>query len=107
MLITRGPKLKAFKLSKEQLTLAEELRDVLNVGCMLSLSFTLLAQCGHKIFKGPTLLFSQSEVPLVSNTIPMLQKVEESLEIVQEYTSMPTVICVAVHAGRTEVPLHE
>jgi hypothetical protein len=35
----------------------------------------------------------------VSNTIPMLEEVEESLEIVQDHTGMPAVICVAAHAG--------
>ena len=39
LLITGDPKLKAFKLLDEQWALAEELRDVLNVCCMLSLSF--------------------------------------------------------------------
>jgi hypothetical protein len=99
LLITGDPKLKAFKLSDEQWALAEELRDVLNVGHLLSLCLNLLAQCSHQIFKGPTLLFSQSEVPLVSNTIPMLQEVEESLEIVRDHTDMPAVIRIAAHAG--------
>lgn len=35
----------------------------------------------------------------MSNTIPMLQEVEESLEMVREHTGMPAVIRVAAHAG--------
>jgi len=35
----------------------------------------------------------------VSNTIPMLQEVEESLEIVRDHTGMPAVIRVTAHAG--------
>ena len=35
----------------------------------------------------------------MSNTIPMLQEVEESLEIVRDHTGMPAVIRVTAHAG--------
>lgn len=35
----------------------------------------------------------------MSNTIPMLQEVEESPEIVRDHTGMPAVIRVAAHAG--------
>ena len=47
LLITGNPKLKPFKLSDEQWALAEELRDVLNVGYMLLLCVMSLAQCSH------------------------------------------------------------
>ena len=35
----------------------------------------------------------------MSNTIAMLQEVEESLKIVQDHTDMPAVICIAAQAG--------
>jgi hypothetical protein len=52
-----------------------------------------------KLFQDPTLLFSRAELPLICDTIPMLQEVEEALALVREHTSLPKVIRVAAHAA--------
>jgi hypothetical protein len=44
-------------------------------------------------------LFSRAELPLVCNTIPALQEVEEALALVCDHASMPKVIRVAAHAS--------
>lgn len=52
-----------------------------------------------QLFKEPTLLFSRAEVPLVSNTLPMIQELEESLNLVRDDLELSKVMRVAAHAS--------
>ncbi|KAH8110930.1 hypothetical protein DFH11DRAFT_728116 [Phellopilus nigrolimitatus] len=74
-------KLRAFKMSEIQWDLALHLVDIL------------------AIFEQPTRRFSQSEVPLVHETIPMLSDLEVALTKVRDAADLPNVIRVAAHAS--------
>lgn len=54
-----------------------------------------------QIFEGPTKLFSQSQVPLIVDAIPMLEAIEESMVAVQDDNDaeLPNVIRVAAQAA--------
>ncbi|KAF8232541.1 hypothetical protein L208DRAFT_1561799, partial [Tricholoma matsutake] len=75
-------KLQAYQLSEDQWDLAETLSAVLEV------------------FDGPTKLFSQSQVPLIAEVIPMLDSIEQSITLVHddEESELPNVVCVAAQA---------
>lgn len=90
-------KLAAFKLTDHQWNLTIELKDVLNVNFPHPPAIT--TDTILQLFKAPTLLFSQAELPLVSQTIPMLQELEDSLALVRDCESLPNVLRVAAHAS--------
>ncbi|KAF8239549.1 hypothetical protein L208DRAFT_1237199, partial [Tricholoma matsutake] len=75
-------KLQAYWLSEDQWDLAETLSAVLEV------------------FDGPTKLFSQSQVPLIADVIPMLDSIEQSMTLVHDdkESELPNVVCVAAQA---------
>ncbi|KAF8237070.1 hypothetical protein L208DRAFT_1249224, partial [Tricholoma matsutake] len=75
-------KLQAYQLSEDQWDLAETLSAVLEV------------------FDGPTKLFSQSQVPLIADVIPMLDSIEQSMTLVHDdkELELPNVVCVAAQA---------
>lgn len=54
-----------------------------------------------QIFEGPTKLFSQSQVPLIVDAIPMLEAIEESMVAVRDDNDaeLPNVIWVAAQAA--------
>lgn len=54
-----------------------------------------------QIFEGPTKLFSQSQVPLIVDAIPMLEAIEESMVAVRDDNDaeLPNVIRVAAQAA--------
>ncbi|EJC97720.1 uncharacterized protein FOMMEDRAFT_98270, partial [Fomitiporia mediterranea MF3/22] len=74
-------KLQNFVLSDTQLHLAKELCDIL------------------LIVEGPTRLFSQANVPLIANIIPMLLVIQQALTRASEDTSQPSVLRIAAYAG--------
>ncbi|KAF8800450.1 hypothetical protein BYT27DRAFT_7055828, partial [Phlegmacium glaucopus] len=88
-----GNKLQPYRLSEEQWQLADDV---------------------HELFKDLTLLFSQAEVPLIVDALPMLFYLQESLQAVVEDQvqnteddvsdisssgETPAVIRIAAHAG--------
>jgi hypothetical protein len=54
-----------------------------------------------QIFDGPTKLFSQSQVPLIVDAVPMLEAIEESMVAVRDDddAELPNVIRVAAQAA--------
>lgn len=54
-----------------------------------------------QIFDGPTKLFSQSQVPLIVDAVPMLETIEESMVAVRDDddAQLPNVIRVAAQAA--------
>ncbi|KAJ6619310.1 hypothetical protein B0H10DRAFT_1793912 [Mycena sp. CBHHK59/15] len=73
--------LSQYALTAEQWKLTKELKEVL------------------EIFKDLTRLFSQAEVPLIYEVIPMLERLEEELTNVRDDPNLPTVIRIAAVAG--------
>lgn len=74
-------KLSAYRLTSEQWDLSDDLVDVL------------------AIFDGPTKLFSRADVPLVMDTIPMLEDMETALKKVRAHEPLPNVIRIAAEAS--------
>ncbi|KAF8495270.1 hypothetical protein F5888DRAFT_1794991 [Russula emetica] len=76
-------KLQAYRLSGQQWELADDLIEVL------------------MIFDGPTKLFSQSQVPLIVDAVPILEAIEESMVAVRNDSDaqLPNVIRVAAQAA--------
>ncbi|KAI0038416.1 hypothetical protein FA95DRAFT_1471622, partial [Auriscalpium vulgare] len=52
-----------------------------------------------QIFNGPTLLFSKTETPLITEAVPMLQELEKALVRVREADDINSVVWVAAHAS--------
>ena len=52
------------------------------------------------MFEEPTKLFSQSQVPLIAEVLPMLDSIEQSMNLVcdDEESKLPNVVCVAAQA---------
>ena len=52
------------------------------------------------MFDEPTKLFSQSQVPLIADVLPMLDSVEKSMTLVcdDDDSELPNVVCVAAQA---------
>ncbi|KAI0061954.1 hypothetical protein BV25DRAFT_1804810, partial [Artomyces pyxidatus] len=78
--LTTEDGLEEYALTNEQWALAEELKDVLQVSEV-------------------TDLFSQSEVPLVHEVVPMLETLEQQLTHVRDSVELPNTIRVAAHAS--------
>jgi hypothetical protein len=55
----------------------------------------------EQVFDDVTHLFSQAEVPLVHETVPLFERLEKQLnDIIDNYgVSLPPVICVAAYAA--------
>ncbi|GBE89936.1 Putative AC transposase OS=Zea mays PE=2 SV=2 [Sparassis crispa] len=75
--------LQGYALTREQWSLAKQLGPVL------------------EIFQDLTDLFSQAEVPLIHETVPMLEQLEHQLTAVRDDVDMelPSVICIAAQAS--------
>jgi len=111
-----GNKLKAYRLSEEQWNLADDVQEVLKAFTFFKFNhlFFLILQ---QLFKDLTLLFSQAEVPLIVDALPMLFHLQESLKAVvldqvqdendedEDVSNLstsgetPAVIRIAAHAG--------
>jgi len=52
------------------------------------------------VFDGPTKLFSQSQVPLIADVLPMLDSIEKSMTLVRDNDDhdLPDVVRVAAQA---------
>ena len=74
-------KLGAFRLSILQWKIAEQLQELL------------------LLFRGPTLLFSQKELPLISDVLTILENLELSLQAARDDKSAPACIRIAAQAG--------
>jgi hypothetical protein len=59
----------------------------------------LLLISSRQIFEHITLLFSQAEVPLVHEVIPILEAMEHDLAKVRDSGELPNVIRIAAIAG--------
>ncbi|KAI0045690.1 hypothetical protein FA95DRAFT_1543462 [Auriscalpium vulgare] len=73
--------LTAFRLTDAQWELVDDLMEVL------------------PLFDGPTLLFSKTETPLITEAVPMLQDLEKSLKQVREAEDVKPIVRVAAHAS--------
>jgi hypothetical protein len=53
-----------------------------------------------QVFEEPTKLFSQSQVPLIAEVLPMLDSIEQSMNLVCDdaESELPNVVCVAAQA---------
>ncbi|TFK37814.1 hypothetical protein BDQ12DRAFT_607102, partial [Crucibulum laeve] len=74
-------KLQSYELTEEQWLLAGAVEEVL------------------LLFQNLTDLFSQAEVPLIVEALPMLEVLEVALEGAREDADAPNVVCVAAQAA--------
>ncbi|EJD03457.1 uncharacterized protein FOMMEDRAFT_84465, partial [Fomitiporia mediterranea MF3/22] len=74
-------KLQNFILNSSQQTLVQDLLHVLS------------------ILEEPTQLFSKAEVPLISDVIPMLLDICQTLECASKDENLPNILCIAARAG--------
>lgn len=63
------------------------------------MSISISSQFFEQIFEDVTRLFSQAEVPLVHQVIPMLEKLEHQLQFTLDHAEAPNVIRIAAQAG--------
>jgi hypothetical protein len=95
-------KLQAYRLTNPQWEMADELLEVLEVrACTLEFSARNADPTNPflEIFDGPTKLFSESQVPIIADAVPMLEKIEASMIQVRDAADeLPAVICVAAQA---------
>ena len=94
--------LAAYRLTRTQWDLAEDVADVLMVRPLwrtscISLCITLII-CGQ-IFKKPTLLYSQANLPLICDVLQMIDTIETGLIKAHDNIDAPNVACVAAHSG--------
>jgi hypothetical protein len=91
-------KLQAYRLSEEQWDLAETLSAILEVKYLYCSSKNLILF--PQVFDGPTKLFSQSQVPLIADVLPMLDSIEKSMTLVRDddEDELPYVVRVAAQA---------
>ncbi|KAG8933501.1 hypothetical protein FRC01_008781 [Tulasnella sp. 417] len=88
-LIAQEPSLDEFNLSDQEWKLAEEVAEVLVVGILPLLPFAANQLTPTQIFEDPTLLFSQSEVPLIHEVHPMMDELVLQLHAVQNQEGGP------------------
>jgi hypothetical protein len=91
--------LKDYELSKEQWALAKELEGVLEVRSSEALSHLQQHSLVKQIFDQLTELFSQAEVPLIYQVLPMLEQLEHQLEFMQDDWNTHNVIRIAAQAA--------
>lgn len=87
--------LKKYALNETQWNLAKQLSEVLEV----SLLFFIRVLNFLEIFHDITILFSEAEVPLVHDVIPMLEAMEHDLTRIRDSHELPTVIRIATIAA--------
>ena len=94
-------KLQKYRLTDQQWNLAEDLVDVLAACIIIVHMVCTLYSLVFQIFEGPTKLFSKAEVPLVADTIPMLEDLEQCMVAVRDQAKgqLPNSIRVAAQAS--------
>jgi hypothetical protein len=92
-------KLQAYRLSEDQWNLAETLSAILEVTVLYCFEQTI-DLIFLQVFEELTKLFSQSQVPLIAEVLPMLDSIEQSMNLVcdDEESELSNVVCVAAQA---------
>lgn len=91
-------RLSKYALTEEQWKLGKKLVEVLEVCTLPGQSFRVILTF-WQIFDDITKLFSQSEVPLIYEVIPIMEALEHNLDAIRGSESFPAVIRIAAHAA--------